>query len=74
METDAQTKTGEKDKLTVPTELFEAYIIAKTGWDVFTLRATPQHVLEELLFYWHIENMNAEWIQKKHTPKTKARR
>lgn len=65
METQAQTKTEQKDKISIPDELMEAHILDKTGWDIFTLRATPQHVLEELLYYWKIMDMNAEYRAKK---------
>lgn len=64
-ETEAQ--TGKK--IEIGDELLEAHIIAQTGWTVFELRATPQHVLDELLYYWKLQSMQDEYIAKKNAPK-----
>lgn len=47
-------------KMKLPPELSDAYVMDKTGWNIFIIRATPPPVLERLMFYWHIQDMAAK--------------
>jgi hypothetical protein len=61
LETYAQVKKG---KLKIPPELIPAYVMDKQKWDIFQYRATPSHVIEELLFLWHLQEIASEAANK----------
>jgi len=56
-------------KFRVPPEFMDVYIMDKTGWDEFTLRATPHHTIEKMLAWWHLVNIADEAESKKSKPK-----
>ena len=61
LEAYAQSKKG---KLKIPPRLSEAYIMDKQNWNIDELRRTPNHVIEELLFLWHLQTIANEAANK----------
>lgn len=61
-------------KMKVPPEFMDSYIMDKTGWDIFTLRATPRHEIEKLLTWWHIVSLADEAENRKAKQKNKQKR
>jgi hypothetical protein len=53
----------------VPDELMTAHIIEKTHWTVQQIRATPQHELDKLIFYWHLQAVAEKANERKNAPK-----
>jgi hypothetical protein len=56
----------------VPDELMTAHIIEKTHWTVQQIRATPQHELDKLIFYWHLQAVAEKANERKNAPKGKS--
>jgi hypothetical protein len=59
-----EAQVQQKGTYKIPDELNEAYILYRTGWSFDQLRATPAHVIEELKFLWHLENMQRDYEQR----------
>ncbi len=59
---EAQVKNS--GKYNIPEEMDESYIIIKTGWDIFQVRATPRHIINKLKIHWHLENLQREYSER----------
>ena len=46
-----------KGQFKIPERLSDAQILNRTGWAWWELRTTPDHIIEELLFIWHLEQI-----------------
>jgi hypothetical protein len=44
----------------IPDALLPVHIMSRMGWDFTTYRATPKHVIDDLLLLWHLENLQAK--------------
>jgi hypothetical protein len=53
---DLETVASSSGKLKVPPELMTAHLIKITGLAFHEIRATPQHIIDEILFYDHLQN------------------
>lgn len=53
----------------IPEEMDESYIILKTGWTIFEVRATPVHIIEKLRLHWHLENMQRDYNERQAKPR-----
>jgi hypothetical protein len=56
----------------VPDELLTAHIVEKTGWTVQQIRTTPQHELDKLIFYWHLQSVADKANDRKNKPPKKS--
>lgn len=54
LETQVKHKDGEYK---IPPEMDESYIILKTGWNIFEVRACPAHIIDKLRLHWHLETL-----------------
>lgn len=63
-----ETQVQQKGTYKIPAEMDETYIILKTNWTIWDVRATPAHIIEKLKIHWHLENLQQEYQNK---PKTK---
>lgn len=55
--TDLETAAQNRKDIKIGPELLDAYIMDKQQWTYPELRATPKHIIEELLFLWHLDNV-----------------
>lgn len=44
----------------LPKRLIRAYVMDKAEWDYFTYTATPHFIIDEMMFFWHIQDMAAK--------------
>jgi hypothetical protein len=52
-----EAQADHKGEFDIPAELLTAHIVVKTGWTVQQVRATPQHEIDNLLLYWHLQSI-----------------
>lgn len=52
----------------VPDELLTAYIVDRTGLHPLVVRTIPQHELDKMLLYWHLQNVAEKARERKHKP------
>lgn len=45
------------EKYTYPDEIAIGVLLDKTGWDYFTFRATPPHIIQQMQMKWHLDNV-----------------
>lgn len=57
---DLEATVSNKGKLKIPPELVEVYVMSKMKWTASEYRAQPEHVIDKLLFLWHLENVAQE--------------
>lgn len=67
---DLEAKADHNGEFEIPDELIDTHIMVKTGWDIFRVRATPQHEIDKLLFYWHLQAVAEKANERKNKPKS----
>jgi hypothetical protein len=55
-----ETKASHSGKVVIPDDFAEAYLVTRLGWTVAELRQTPQHIIDKILFIWHVEGIAEE--------------
>lgn len=55
-----ETIAQQRKRAEYPPELNDAYMMQRLGWTYQELRATPQHIVNEILLVWHLENVAHE--------------
>ena len=63
---DLETQVQHSGSYKIPEEMDESYIITKTGWTIWEVRATPQHIINKLMMHWHLDNEQQKYIERKN--------
>ena len=52
-----ETVVSHKKTMMVPPEMLDTMIMIRMGWNEADLRMVPEWRIEQILFYWHLEQM-----------------
>ena len=64
--TNLEAVADSKAKVTIPSEMMEAYFITQFGWGAgFSYRTAPHYIIEQIQFIWHLQDIANKAAERK---------